>query len=75
MVTVDPQPRLIKTQEQHTAVMRERVAMTRLTDFFARAFGAVKAAAQAQHAHPTGPPSRSTMACPRRRLTSKPAFP
>jgi effector-binding domain-containing protein len=30
--------------------------MTGLSDFFGRAFGAVMAAAQAQHASPTGPP-------------------
>lgn len=56
MVTIEPQPRLIKTQEQRTAVIRERVAMTGLTDFFSRAFNAVMAAAQAQHASPIGPP-------------------
>lgn len=56
MVTIEPQPRLITSPEQRTAVIRERVAMTGLTDFFARAFGAVIAAAQAQHAYPTGPP-------------------
>ena len=56
MSTIDPQPRMIKTSEQPTAVLRERVPMANLTEFFGRAFGAVRAAAQAQHASPTGPP-------------------
>ena len=56
MVTIDAFPQLTKTPEQYTAVVRERVAMTDLSDFFARAFGAVMAAAQAQHTTPTGPP-------------------
>lgn len=56
MSTIDPQPRMIKTSEQPTAVLRERVPMANLTEFFGRAFGAVMAAAQAQHASPTGPP-------------------
>ena len=47
---------MIKTSEQPTAVVRERVPMANLTEFFGRAFGAVMAAAQAQHASPTGPP-------------------
>ncbi|WP_423184561.1 GyrI-like domain-containing protein [Arthrobacter sp. NyZ413] len=56
MVTIDPQPPLIRTREQHTAVVHEHVPMSALTDFFGRAFGAVMAAAQAQNANPTGPP-------------------
>lgn len=56
MATIEPQPRPIASPEQHTAVVRERVAISGLTDFFGRAFGAVMAAAQAQHASPVGPP-------------------
>ncbi|MDR6636905.1 GyrI-like domain-containing protein [Paenarthrobacter nitroguajacolicus] len=56
MSTLDPTPRRIHTPEQPTAVVRERVPMKELTDFFGRAFGTVMAAAQAQNASPAGPP-------------------
>ncbi|NEM90870.1 GyrI-like domain-containing protein [Galbitalea soli] len=36
--------------------VRERVAMTALTDFFARAFGASAAALESSGLHPAGPP-------------------
>ncbi|MFJ5956440.1 GyrI-like domain-containing protein [Paenarthrobacter sp. NPDC092416] len=56
MTVIEPEPRRIHTSWQTTAVVRERVPMAGLTAFFGRALGAVVAAAQAQHASPTGPP-------------------
>ena len=49
-------PRKVHLAEQPVAVVRERVPMDALTDFFGRAFGAVMAATQAQGATPAGPP-------------------
>jgi len=51
-----PGPRKIHVTEQAVAVVRERVPMDALTDFFGRAFGAVMAAVQMQGASPAGPP-------------------
>jgi effector-binding domain-containing protein len=42
--------------EQPTAVVRERVALGDLPQFFGRAYHATMAAIQAQGLHPTGPP-------------------
>jgi hypothetical protein len=50
MNTTKPEPRMVHTVEQPTAVVHEIVPMSALTEFFGRAFGAVMAAAQAQHA-------------------------
>ena len=50
------QPRKIHITEQPVAVLRERVPMATLTDFFSRAFSAVMAAARKQGAFPAGPP-------------------
>ncbi|MFJ6078335.1 GyrI-like domain-containing protein [Pseudarthrobacter sp. NPDC092419] len=50
------EPRRIQTTEQLVAVIRERVPMTSLTEFFGRAFGAVMAAMQEQGAFAAGPP-------------------
>src|SRR4029453_17788661 len=55
MSILDQQPTVIRTADQPTAVVRERVPMANLTDFFGRVFGAVMAATQAQNASPTGP--------------------
>ncbi|MFJ5860222.1 GyrI-like domain-containing protein [Pseudarthrobacter sp. NPDC092439] len=52
----DAQPRKIHTTEQPAAVLRERVPMSALTEFFGRAFGAVMAATQKQGVFPAGPP-------------------
>lgn len=49
-------PRKVHLTEQPVAVVRERVPMASLTDFFGRAFGTVMAAAQKQGASPAGPP-------------------
>lgn len=56
MSILDQQPTLIRTTTQPTAVVRERVPMANLTEFFGRTFGAVMTAAQAQNASLTGPP-------------------
>ncbi|PNI09735.1 AraC family transcriptional regulator [Arthrobacter sp. AFG7.2] len=49
-------PRKVHLAGQPVAVVRERVPMDALTDFFGRAFGTVMAAAQAQDCTPAGPP-------------------
>ncbi|MFP5368097.1 MAG: hypothetical protein ACLGIS_14875, partial [Actinomycetes bacterium] len=49
-------PRKVHLTEQPVAVVRERVPMASLTDFFGRAFSTVMAAAQKQGASPAGPP-------------------
>lgn len=51
-----PEPRRIHTTDQPVAVIRERVPMAALAEFFARAFGAVMAAMQRQGVFPAGPP-------------------
>ena len=49
-------PRKVHLTEQPVAVVRERVPMASLTDFFGRAFGTVMAAARKQGASLAGPP-------------------
>lgn len=49
-------PRKVHLAEQPVAVVRERVRMDALTDFFGRAFGTVMAAAQQQGVALAGPP-------------------
>ncbi|WP_455834277.1 GyrI-like domain-containing protein [Pseudarthrobacter siccitolerans] len=49
-------PRKVHLTRQPVAVVRERVRMDSLTDFFGRAFGKVTAAAQLQGAGLAGPP-------------------
>lgn len=51
-----PDPEVVELAPQHAALLRERVPMTSLGEFFGRSFGAVMAAATAQGAHVTGPP-------------------
>ncbi|HEY8701947.1 MAG TPA: GyrI-like domain-containing protein [Arthrobacter sp.] len=53
---VTPEATLIHCSEQPTAVLRERVAMDALPEFFGRAFGAVAAEAQRQNVQLAGPP-------------------
>lgn len=50
------EPGTVHTVEQPTAVVREKIPMTALTEFFGRAFSTVMAAAQAQNLELTGPP-------------------
>ena len=49
-------PRKVHLAQQPVAVVRERVRMDSLTNFFGRAFGTVMAAAHLQGASPSGPP-------------------
>ncbi|MDT0194059.1 GyrI-like domain-containing protein [Arthrobacter sp. AB6] len=49
-------PRKVHLTEQAVAVVRERVPMASLTEFFGRAFGTVMAAVRNQGASPAGPP-------------------
>lgn len=56
MSTTNPEPRIVHTVEQPTAVVHEKVPMASLTDFFSRAFNTVMAAAQAQGVQLAGPP-------------------
>lgn len=56
MTTIDPQPKRVHTVEQPTAVVREKVPVQALTEFFGRAFGAVMAAAKEQNVQLSGPP-------------------
>ena len=55
-MNTNPEPRIVHTVEQPTAVVHERIPMADLTEFFGRAFGTVMAAAQAQGVQLTGPP-------------------
>lgn len=48
--------RLVQRTEQPTAVVREKVSMNGLPEFFGRAYGAVMAAAQQQGVQLAGPP-------------------
>lgn len=56
MTNTAPHPRKVHLAEQPVAVVRERVPMAGLTDFFGRAFGTVMAAVQMQGVSPAGPP-------------------
>jgi hypothetical protein len=56
MNATTPEPRIVHTVEQPTAVVHERIPMAALSDFFGRAFGTVMAAAQAQGVQLAGPP-------------------
>lgn len=48
--------RLVQRTEQPTAVVREKVPMNELPEFFGRAYGAVMSAAQQQGVQLAGPP-------------------
>ena len=56
MNAVNSDPTRVHCAEQPTVVLRERVAMAALTEFFSRAFAAVAAEAQKQNVHLDGPP-------------------
>ncbi|MCB5273782.1 hypothetical protein BJG92_01306 [Arthrobacter sp. SO5] len=51
-----PDIKSTQLHEQPTAVLRERVPMVGLREFFGRAYGAVMGAAQQQHVQLAGPP-------------------
>lgn len=56
--TQPPAPEITATQrqEQPTAMVREKVPMAELSDFFGRAFSSVMAAVQERGLQPAGPP-------------------
>jgi effector-binding domain-containing protein len=56
MTNAAPLPHKVHLAAQPVAVIRERVPMTALTDFFGRTFSTVMAAVQVQGASPAGPP-------------------
>lgn len=56
MNITNPEPQMIHSPEQQTAVLRAKVPMDQLRDFFGLAFDTVMTAAQAQNARPAGPP-------------------
>jgi effector-binding domain-containing protein len=56
MSHTSPEPKKIQCAEQPTAVLRELVPMTSLTEFFSRAFDAVAGEVQKQNVRLAGPP-------------------
>lgn len=75
MNTTKPEPRMVHTVEQPTAVVHEIVPMSALTEFFGRAFGAVMAAAQAHHAQLAGPPFALYRGMPTQTVNVEAGFP
>ena len=51
-----PEPRFVELDKQHCAVIRERVPMDALQEFFGRAFASTMAAAGEQGRRVVGPP-------------------
>lgn len=56
MNAMNPEPTLVQCAEQPTAVVRERVAMDALPEFFGRAYATVAAEAARQDVQLAGPP-------------------
>lgn len=56
MKPMSPEPALVRCAEQPTAVVRERVAMDALPEFFGRAYATVAAEAARQDVQLAGPP-------------------
>lgn len=56
MNATNPEPRIVHAVEQPTAVVRERIPMADLSEFFDRAFSTVMAATQSQSVPLAGPP-------------------
>jgi effector-binding domain-containing protein len=56
MKAMNPEPMLVQCAEQQTAVVREQVPMTALTEFFGRAYSTVAAEAARQDVQLAGPP-------------------
>lgn len=75
MSDTNPQPRMIHTVEQPTAVVHERVPMDGLTEFFGRAFGTVMAAAQMQNAQLAGAPFALYRGMPTQTVDVEAGFP
>lgn len=70
-----PTPRMINCFPQPTAVLRERVPMNALTEFFGRAFATVMAAAGAQNLQLTGPPFALYRGTPTQTVDVEAGFP
>jgi effector-binding domain-containing protein len=67
--------RLVQRPEQPTAVVREKVPMTELSEFFGRAYGAVMAAAQNQGVQLAGPPFGRYLGMPTETVDVEAGFP
>lgn len=67
--------RLVQRPEQPTAVVREKVPMNELPEFFGRAFGAVMAAVQNQGVQLAGPPFGRYLSMPTETVDVEAGFP
>jgi effector-binding domain-containing protein len=67
--------RLVQRTEQPTAVVREKVPMNGLPEFFGRAYGAVMAAAQQQGVQLAGPPFGRYLGMPTDTVDVEAGFP
>lgn len=75
MDAVNPEPTTVHCAEQPTAVLRERVAMDALPEFFSRAFAAVAAEAQRQNVQLAGPPFALYRGTPTQTVDVEAGFP
>lgn len=67
--------RLVQRPEQPTAVVREKVPMNALPEFFGRAYGAVMAAVQNQAVQIAGPPFGRYLSMPTDTVDVEAGFP
>lgn len=67
--------RLVQRPEQPTAVVREKVPMNALPEFFGRAYGAVMAAVQNQAVQIVGPPFGRYLSMPTDTVDVEAGFP
>jgi len=67
--------RLVQRPEQPTAVIREKVPMNELLEFFGRAYGAVMAAVQQQGVQLAGPPFGRYLSMPTDSVDVEAGFP
>lgn len=75
MNATNSDPRMVHTVEQPTAVVREKVPMDALTQFFGRAFSTVMAAVQAQNVQLAGPPFALYRGMPTQTVDVEAGFP
>ncbi|WP_366214747.1 GyrI-like domain-containing protein [Arthrobacter sp. SRS-W-1-2016] len=73
--TVTPEATLIHCSEQPTAVLREKVAMNALPEFFSRAFAAVAAETRRQNVQLAGPPFALYLGMPAETVDVEAGFP
>ncbi|WP_230116699.1 GyrI-like domain-containing protein [Arthrobacter sp. Bi83] len=66
---------MLHIPEQQTAVLRERVPMAALTEFFGRAFAAVAAETEAQNVQLAGPPFALYRGTPTQTIDVEAGFP